>query len=82
MGIEPTQPAWKAGILPLNNTRIEITGLVYHIPLGLSRSISIFLTGIYHEETADFDKIRRFRRADPVDQAPLVFAMAGTFPTK
>ena len=22
MGIEPTQPAWKAGILPLNNTRI------------------------------------------------------------
>ena len=21
MGIEPTQPAWKAGILPLNNTR-------------------------------------------------------------
>ena len=23
MGIEPTQPAWKAGILPLNNTRIQ-----------------------------------------------------------
>ena len=22
MGIEPTQPAWKAGILPLNYTRI------------------------------------------------------------
>ena len=23
MGIEPTQPAWKAGILPLNYTRIS-----------------------------------------------------------
>ena len=23
MGIEPTRPAWKAGILPLNYTRIE-----------------------------------------------------------
>ena len=23
MGIEPTQPAWKAGILPLNYTRIK-----------------------------------------------------------
>ena len=22
MGIEPTQPAWKAGVLPLNYTRI------------------------------------------------------------
>ena len=25
MGIEPTRPAWKAGILPLNYTRIAIT---------------------------------------------------------
>ncbi len=24
MGIEPTRPAWKAGILPLNYTRIRI----------------------------------------------------------
>ena len=23
MGIEPTQPAWKAGVLPLNYTRIS-----------------------------------------------------------
>ena len=23
MGIEPTQPAWKAGILPLNYTRVN-----------------------------------------------------------
>ena len=25
MGIEPTRPAWKAGILPLNYTRIYVT---------------------------------------------------------
>ena len=27
MGIEPTQPAWKAGILPLNYTREFINAL-------------------------------------------------------
>ena len=27
MGIEPTRPAWKAGILPLNYTRIPCDGL-------------------------------------------------------
>ena len=26
MGIEPTQPAWKAGVLPLNYTRISKRG--------------------------------------------------------
>ncbi len=32
MGIEPTQPAWKAGILPLNYTRITAThsSIAYH----------------------------------------------------
>ena len=25
MGIEPTRPAWKAGILPLNYTRIALS---------------------------------------------------------
>ena len=24
MGIEPTQPAWKAGVLPLNYTRVSL----------------------------------------------------------
>ena len=24
MGIEPTRPAWKAGILPLNYTRVQV----------------------------------------------------------
>ena len=31
MGIEPTQPAWKAGVLPLNYTRIRlIPSETYH----------------------------------------------------
>jgi hypothetical protein len=28
MGIEPTQPAWKAGILPLNYTRVSATLII------------------------------------------------------
>ena len=27
MGIEPTYPAWKAGVLPLNYTRITVIGV-------------------------------------------------------
>ena len=29
MGIDPTRPAWKAGILPLNYTRISCDGYYY-----------------------------------------------------
>ena len=41
MGIEPTRPAWKAGILPLNYTRIFYRALKnalisYHKEVGLS----------------------------------------------
>ena len=35
MGIEPTRPAWKAGILPLNYTRISLysgTDSLYRLP--------------------------------------------------
>ena len=38
MGIEPTRPAWKAGILPLNYTRAP----------DLSRSIVVNHDGIYY----------------------------------
>ena len=31
MGIEPTQPAWKAGVLPLNYTRISLRFIFYHV---------------------------------------------------
>ena len=43
MGIEPTQPAWKAGILPLNNTRLSSTVILYHSNLALSIPFLIFL---------------------------------------
>ena len=40
MGIEPTRPAWKAGILPLNYTRMALpltsANGYYHIFAGLS----------------------------------------------
>ena len=29
MGIEPTYPAWKAGVLPLNYTRIKIAIILF-----------------------------------------------------
>ena len=37
MGIEPTQPAWKAGVLPLYYTRL--TREVYHQPRNSARVI-------------------------------------------
>ena len=41
MGIEPTRPAWKAGILPLNYTReetlVQTARLLYHNKTALSR---------------------------------------------
>ena len=42
MGIEPTRPAWKAGILPLNYTRKFNALLLYHIIRQLSRAFLIF----------------------------------------
>ena len=42
MGIEPTRPAWKAGVLPLNYTRTFCDG-DYYITLFLFRQ-GIFLT--------------------------------------
>ena len=47
MGIEPTRPAWKAGILPLNYTRISShftavsTTLVYNSTIKLNCQIKI-----------------------------------------
>ena len=47
MGIEPTRPAWKAGILPLNYTRMDGVPLTsalgyYHIFVWLSMAFSQF----------------------------------------
>ena len=39
MGIEPTRPAWKAGILPLNYTRVlSQQQIYYHNTILLSRT--------------------------------------------
>ena len=42
MGIEPTRPAWKAGVLPLNYTRVESAFVYYHSVSALSSKISAF----------------------------------------
>ena len=36
MGIEPTRPAWKAGILPLNYTRVSQRSLLYLMTAEMS----------------------------------------------
>ena len=42
MGIEPTQPAWKAGILPLNNTRIWCLTMISHLDPFVKSFFEIF----------------------------------------
>ena len=43
MGIGPTQPAWKAGILPLNYTRISRNALqLYNARKNMSTKIARF----------------------------------------
>ena len=46
MGIEPTYPAWKAGVLPLNYTRI-ISDTSDIIPYILSECKSFFEIDIF-----------------------------------
>ena len=46
MGIEPTQPAWKAGVLPLNYTRVYAYHSVDYSTtgfLGCQAQFSLFL---------------------------------------
>ena len=42
MGIEPTRPAWKAGILPLNYTRVSQRTLLYLMCVEMSILFRIF----------------------------------------
>ena len=54
LGIEPTYPAWKAGVLPLNYTRmVAETVFVY----------SIGVTGF--EPAASWSQTRRSSQAEP-----------------
>ena len=73
MGIEPTQPAWKAGVLPLNYTRIgaffQSANIYYHNTTALS---TVFLNFLPLDQNLIFIQERRiplffsvFRRAPP-----------------
>ena len=63
MGIEPTYPAWKAGVLPLNYTRIfaETVKVVY----------SIGVTGF--EPAASWSQTRRSSQAEPHPDVPFTY---------
>jgi hypothetical protein len=43
MGIEPTRPAWKAGVLPLNYTRLSATAIII-APLSGSCQEQIYIS--------------------------------------
>ena len=45
MGIEPTQPAWEAGTLPLSYTRTLFTQKPYTILILGTRFVNDILTG-------------------------------------
>ena len=75
MGIEPTYPAWKAGVLPLNYTRtacclcisVGSTNIVYMMKLYLSTlnlNFFYFFNNIYKlssdKQFCQADKIIRF----------------------
>ena len=47
MGIEPTHPAWKAGVLPLNYTRVSQIKFIINKTLFIS-TIEQLTTKVYH----------------------------------
>ena len=58
MGIEPTRPAWKAGILPLNYTRSVYCltdNVVYYIKNPLSCQHLFQKNGLYFASCFFFD---------------------------
>ncbi len=42
MGIEPTQPAWKAGALPLSHTRIHCLNMISQRPTFVNSILKFF----------------------------------------
>ena len=52
-GIEPARPAWKAGILPLNYTRIFLFDVLPHIS-------SFIITRIYQNVNTFFQKNKKY----------------------
>ena len=48
MGIGPTRPAWKAGILPLNYTRTSTAFTLYIVPQKMSTILHNFFKVFQH----------------------------------
>ena len=64
MGIEPTRPAWKAGVLPLNYTRAFCDGNYYSTPL-------LFRQGLFQTFLAKIPKHKKERAASfPCQRVP------------
>ena len=47
MGIEPTYPAWKAGVLPLNYTRVTLI-IIFIIQLFVNNFFVFFIFLFFH----------------------------------
>ena len=47
MGIEPTYPAWKAGVLPLNYTRVSLI-IIFIIQLFVNNFLVFFIFLFFH----------------------------------
>ncbi len=58
MGIEPTRPAWKAGILPLNYTRIFDFYAVSQNCLNIIPHNFVFVNRKIKKTLKKFEKIR------------------------
>ena len=61
MGIEPTYPAWKAGVLPLNYTRM----------LAVISCTAVGVTGF--EPAASWSQTRRSSQAEPHPDVPFTY---------
>ena len=81
MGIEPTQPAWKAGVLPLNYTRVTHNACIFYQKYlvlsndftGFYKKIQSFFqqinTALYALEFYRFNHLKYyFRKVCPIKQ--------------
>ena len=66
MGIEPTYPAWKAGVLPLNYTR-----------MGFPFLKEVGVTGF--EPATSWSQTRRSSQAEPHPEGILFFLLSQVF---
>ena len=66
MGIGPTYPAWKAGVLPLNYTRVSKLPIQSIWNSNLSDDIKNYIIGVTgFEPAASWSQTRRSSQAEP-----------------